>query len=463
MSQISLSDLHNVYFVGIGGVSMSSLALILKKRGISVAGYDLYHSENTALLEREGIQVDYEHTLSRLEKVDTVVFTAAVNDKTAPELPFARGHNIRLLSRAELLGAVTASYRYSVGIAGTHGKSTTTGMLCHIFLAYDSESSVIGGCHIPLIDSSYKIGSGDRVVFEACEYKDSFLSMHPSLKVILNCKLDHVDYFKDIDQIKKSFRTFAETPRSDTEGDNLVLADRDCENTMDALRGIKNPLYTYSVRTDADFCAKNITFEHGNGTFDLYRDGACVLPAIKLSVPGLHNVSDATAAAAAALLTGVPAEYVRKGLESFCGVSRRFEKKGTYGGALLVDDYAHHPDEITVTLSAAKALGKSRILCVFQPHTYSRTKALLPDFAKALSLADRVYLAPIYAAREVDTGEVSSEMLAERIPNAKAKAYDSFDSIAEVLENEIRPDDLVLSMGAGEAYKTLDLLLQKQK
>ena len=168
-------------------------------------------------------------------------------------------------------------------------------------------------------------------------------------------------------------------------------------------------------------------------------------------------------AAAAALLTGVPAEYVRKGLESFCGVSRRFEKKGTYGGALLIDDYAHHPDEITVTLSAAKALGKSRILCVFQPHTYSRTKALLPDFAKALSLADRVYLAPIYAAREVDTGEVSSEMLAERIPNAKAKAYDSFDSIAEVLENEIRPDDLVLSMGAGEAYKTLDLLLQKQK
>lgn len=458
---LTLDSIHNAYFVGIGGVSMSSLALILKNRGIAVSGYDLYHSANTEALEKAGISIDYTHALSKLSSVDTLVYTAAVTEKTAPELAFARQNGIRLVSRAQLLGAVTRSYRYSVGIAGTHGKSTTTGMLAQIFLAHDPESSVIAGCHIPFIDASYKIGSSDRVVFEACEYKDSFLSMYPSLKVILNCKLDHVDYFKDIDQMKQSFRTYAETPRSEDAGDNIVLADKDCENTMDAVKGISPRVYTYSIRTDADFCAKNISMQNGYGVFDLYREGSCVLPGIRLSVPGLHNVSDAVAAAAAAFLTQIPPEAVRKGLESFCGVSRRFEKKGEYNGAVLVDDYAHHPDEITVTLKAAQALDCQRILCVFQPHTYSRTKALLEDFAKALSNADKVYLAEIYPAREQNIYGVSSEDLAKKIPDARV--YPDFESIADALRKDIRPGDLVITMGAGEAYKTADLLLQSDK
>ncbi len=455
---LSLSDLHAVYFVGIGGVSMSSLALILKKRGIAVRGYDLHRSSVTEMLEKNGVVVDYDHALSVLNRFDTIVYTAAVNDQTAPELPYARENGLRLLSRAELLGAVTRAYRYSVGIAGTHGKSTTTGMLAHIYLAYDHQSSVIAGCHIPLIESSYRIGSSDRVVFEACEYKDSFLSMYPSLKVILNCKLDHVDYFKDLEQIKHSFRTYAETPRSDKDGDNRTLYNSDCENTVDALRGLPN-LYSYSITRDADFCAKNIAFVDGCGKFDLYRDGVCVLCAVRLAVPGLHNVSDALAAAAAALLTDVSPKAVRAGLESFHGVSRRFERKGTYHGALLVDDYAHHPDEIAVTLKTARTLGKKRILCVFQPHTYSRTAALLDDFAKALSLADKVYLAPIYPAREINTYGVSSEDLANELSDADV--YDDFSSIADALEHELRDGDLLITMGAGEAYKTADLLLQR--
>lgn len=457
-SPLLLSDLHTVYFVGIGGVSMSSLALILQKRGIIVRGYDLHRSAVTEMLEQAGITIDCTHTLSALEAFDTVVYTAAVNDETAPELPYAREHGLRLLSRAELLGAVTRAYRHSVGVAGTHGKSTTTGMLAHIYLAYDRESSVIAGCHIPLIDSSYRIGSSDRVVFEACEYKDSFLSMYPSLKVILNCKLDHVDYFKDIEQIKRSFRTYAETARSDKADDNRTLCNLDCENTVDALRGLPN-VYTYSVQADADFCAKNLVFVDGCGRFDLYRDGVCVVPDIHLAVPGLHNVSDALAAGAAALLTDVSADAVKSGLESFHGVSRRFERKGEFHGALLVDDYAHHPDEIAVTLGTARTLGKKRILCVFQPHTYSRTAALLDDFAKALSLADKVYLAPIYPAREVNTYGISSEQLAEKLPDAEV--YDDFASIADRLDHELCDGDLLITMGAGEAYKTADLLLQR--
>ena len=456
-SFISLDKIKNAYFVGIGGVSMSSLAIILKNRGVTVRGYDLYHSANTEMLENMGIAIDYEHDLSVLSQTDTVIYTAAVSEKTAPELKYAKDNSITLLSRAELLGLVTAAYRYSVGVSGTHGKSTTTGMIASIYLAHDSESSVISGCAIPQIGSSYKIGKNDRVVFEACEYKDSFLSMRPSLKVILNCKLDHVDYFKNIENIKASFRKYAQIPNENEDAENLVVANFDCENTVDALKDAGVKIYGYSIEKDADFCAKNIVMKDGCGQFDLYQNGKCIIEKINLRVPGLHNVSNATASAAASILSGVSPDAVREGLESFCGVCRRFERKGMYKGAEIVDDYAHHPDEITVTLNTAKTLEKKRIICVFQPHTYSRTKALLSDFAKSLSIADKVILAPIYPAREENVYGIESEDLSKLIEGCEV--IHSFDAIASRLKELAHDGDLIITMGAGEAYKAGDILL----
>lgn len=457
---ISLQKIKNAYFVGIGGVSMSSLALILKNKGISVSGYDMYHSTNTNMLENLGISIDYTHNLSKLSEIDTVIYTAAVTKETAPELSYAEANNLCLLTRAELLGMITASYKYSVGISGTHGKSTTTGMLSSIYLNYDSESSVISGCVIPKLSSSYKIGTSDRVVFEACEYKDSFLSMHPSLKVVLNCKLDHVDYFKDIEAIKNSFRKFMEIPHSEQADDrDESLVNLDCENAVDAAKSANAKIYFYSIEKDADFCAKNIKIINGCGIFDFYAYGKLAIKDLRLSVPGMHNVSNAVAAAGAAVLTDVDINFVKQGLETFNGVARRFEFKGSFQGAEVYDDYAHHPDEIKVTLNAAKALNKKRVICVFQPHTYSRTKALLQEFASALSIADKVYLAEIYPAREQNIYNISSKQLAELIDGAEY--CNSFEEIAARLAKTVGEGDIIITMGAGEAYKAGDILLGK--
>ena len=274
--------------------------------------------------------------------------------------------------------------------------------------------------------------------------------------MILNVELDHVDYFDGIESIKSSFRKYVETPRPG-EKVNRALVNLDCQNSVDAVCGASADINYYSIRSDADFCAKNIIYNHGYGVFDLYHKGDCVIESVKLSVPGEHNVSNAVAACAAALLTGIPPEYVKKGIESFCGVARRFEKKGEFHGATLIDDYAHHPDEISVTLNTAKKLGYERVICVFQPHTYSRTKALMNDFAKTLAIADKVFLAEIYPARETNIYNISSKDLAKLIDGCEY--YESFGQISDVLRNFIKAGDLVITMGAGEAYKVADALL----
>ncbi len=454
-----INNIKKAYFVGIGGVSMSSLALILKKRGIDVSGYDMYHSDNTEMLENNGIKIDYEHNIHSLVGVDTIIYTAAVTKETAPELLYAEENGVLLLSRAQLLGEITATYKHAVGISGTHGKSTTTGMLAQIYLLYDSESSVLAGAKIPSIGSTYKIGDADRIVFEACEYKDSFLDMKPSIKVILNCEHDHVDYFKDLDAVKLSFRRFAEIKSNDNEP-VVALINRDCKNTCDALKGFNGMLYDYSINNNAYFFAKNIRFNGGFGIFDLVINNTETINDIRMSVPGLHNISNALAAAGAAYLSGVDVISIKSGLESFNGVSRRFEKKGEYNGCTIVDDYAHHPDEIRVTLSTAKKMGYNRVICVFQPHTYSRTYALLSDFAKELSLADEVYLADIYPARETNTYGVSSDDIANMM--SSCKMVGSFETIADALKKDIGVGDLLITMGAGEAYKTADILLDNE-
>ena len=263
--------------------------------------------------------------------------------------------------------------------------------------------------------------------------------------------------FKDVEAIKNSFTQYMEIPHGT--GKNCAIVNLDCENAYDAAKNANAKIYFYSLKNESDFYAKNIIMQKGYGTFDFYSHGKLLIENISLSVPGMHNVSDAVAAAAASVLADIPYSAIKSGLEKFRGVCRRFEHKGEYNGALIIDDYAHHPDEITATLNTAKTLGKKRIICIFQPHTYSRTKALLPQFAEALSIADKVYLAEIYPAREQNTYNISSSQLAQLIKNAEL--YSSFEEIADILSKTVSEGDLVITMGAGEAYKAGDILLSK--
>ncbi len=458
MIKSSLENIKSAYFIGIGGVSMSSLALILKSKGIAVKGYDMNHSDNTRMLEENGIEVFYSHKKSNFNGVDTVIYSAAIKSDN-PEYEYAIQNNLTLISRAGLLKMITSSYKYAVGISGTHGKSTTTGMLSEIFLEYDKSSSILAGAVIPSINSTFKIGTGDRIVFEACEYKDSFLDMIPSLKVVLNCRHDHVDYFKTIDNVIDSFGKFINTPRdNDLCDDNIALVNLDCENAYKASLNSSAKIYYFSTEKTCDFYASKIDMSSGYGKFYLNIKETGESIQISLKVPGLHNISNAVAAAGAAYLTGVPADFIKSGLEKFHGVARRFEFKGRYNNMCdIVDDYAHHPDEISATLKSAKKLNYKRVICVFQPHTYSRTSRLLPEFAKALSIADKVLLCEIYAAREVNQSGISSRDLCKLINGAEY--YSSFEEIANRAKEILQEGDLLITMGAGEAYKAGDMLL----
>lgn len=454
----TISSLGKVFFIGIGGVSMSSLALILKQANAFVCGYDFKHSENTLLLEHNGIPVYYNFVPSEYENFDTYVFTAAIGDDN-PILVYAKQNGKKILTRAELLGLVTAKYKHSIGVAGTHGKSSTTGFISHIFDAANCDGTVLAGAVIPSINSTFRIGGGDKAVFEACEYKNSYHSMNPSIRVVLNCELDHVDFFGNLDNVIASFEKYITT---NSQGkDNFAVINLDCKSSVKAALSAQQNGVTvkyFSLEQKADMYTKNLDLSDGYATFDIFT-GDEFFCNVKLSVPGIHNVSNALAAALSCYICGIDADSIKKGLESFGGVKRRFEKKGYLNsGALVVDDYAHHPDEIKATLTAAKLVTKGKIICIFQPHTYSRTKALLDDFANTLGIADKVILADIYAARETDTLGVSSCLLCERMQNAVH--FESFDKIAEYTESISKKGDLVITMGAGDIYKVFDRRLK---
>ncbi len=451
-----LSNLNNVYFVGIGGISMSSLALILKKSGKNVAGYDLKHSENTVLVEQNDIHIDYEIIPERANEFDTFVYTAAVGFDNAV-LARAKELGKVILSRAELLGMITVEYKHSVGVAGTHGKSTTTGFIASIFESTDFDATVLAGAVIPSLNSTYKIGSGDCAVFEACEYKNSYHFMRPTIRVVLNCELDHVDFFGCIDNVVSSFEKYINTCSYGKQ--NVAVVNLDCKCAVRACQTAKEngvDVKYFSTEQKTHFYADNIDLTDGFALFDLHMENMENPVSIKLGVPGLHNVKNALAAAAAASLCGVPVQAIKAGLESFGGVKRRFEKIGNLcSGATLIDDYAHHPDEIVATLTAAKRIaGDSKVICIFQPHTYSRTVELLDDFASALSLCDKAVCAEIYAAREQSTTGISSKDLAQKIDGAEFFA--TFEEIAQYAESISKKGDLVITMGAGDVYKVFD-------
>ena len=354
-----------------------------------------------------------------------------------------------IFTRAELLGAVTSDYKHSVGVAGTHGKSTTTGFLAEICLAAQNDSTILAGAVMPSVGSTFVVGGGECAVFEACEYKNSYHSMQPTIKTILNVELDHVDFFGNLENVIESFRKYIAKPGKN--GENIAVINLDSKNAVVAANGTGADVKYFSITEKTDYYAKCIDLSDGYGEFDIMKKDE-LLCHVKLSVPGIHNVANAVAAAASADICGIDSEAIKSGLESFIGVKRRFEKiKTLSSGALVVDDYAHHPDEITVTLTGAKKIAKGKVICIFQPHTYSRTKALFDDFVKALSIADKVLMAPIYAAREVDTLGVSSDDVAKKIEGAES-LY-SFEDLKNRAETLAQSGDIVITMGAGDVYK----------
>ncbi len=434
------------YLIGIGGVSMSPLAEVLQDAGLVITGSDVQYSEKVSHLEARGIPVNIGHRAGNIQPgLDFIVRTAAVRDDNQ-EIQAAHALGIPVFERTQAWGALMKGYKNALCIAGTHGKTTTTSMCTHILMAAERDPTVMIGGTLPLLNAGHRVGQGDTIVMESCEYYDSFLSFYPTVAVILDIEADHLDYFHDLEAVKASFRKFAQL----VPPDGTVIANLDDENTMDALEGIDRNVVTFGLSPEADVQAVNIISRGARTEFDVLHHGR-LFAHLHLHVPGLHNVKNALAAAAAAITLGVSATAVTYGLAGFQGANRRFEFKGKYNGADVYDDYAHHPGELKALLDAVEPLGYKRVILVFQPHTYSRTQALFDDFVQQLKRPDLTYLAEIYAAREQNTLGISSEDLAKQIPNSLF--FPSLEELETALRWAVAPGDVVLTVGAGDVYK----------
>ena len=442
---------RHAHMVGIGGVSMSSLAEVLHKNGMIISGSDWQESEKVAHLRGHGITIHTgEQNAANIQGADCIIRTAAAGDDN-PEIAAARAAGIPVFERAEAWGAIMLRYQNAICISGTHGKTTTTSMTTHIFMAAQTDPTVMIGGKLPLIGSDYRVGKGDTIILESCEYCNSFHYFFPTIAVVLNVEADHLDFFKDLDEIKASFRRFAQIAAEN----GHIVCNADDTNTMDALANL--PLFTFGINNEADLRAENLAWDHGMPSFDIVAAGK-LYTHLSLKVGGLHNVQNALAAAASAYLLGISGDAVRKGLETFTGAGRRFEYKGEFNGARVYDDYSHHPSELHALFSMTKALGYERIVCAFQPHTYTRTKALFDDFITELKSADQVILAEIYAAREQNTIGISSRDLAAEIPGALF--CPTLEDVTEALRKTARPGDLILTVGAGNIVTAGEALLK---
>ena len=443
---------RRVHLSGIGGVSMCPLAEVLHGMGLVVQGSDMRDSPIVEHLRSLGISVAVGHTAQDIEGAEFLIRTAAIHDDN-PEIAAAHQKGIPVFERAEAWGAIMQRYENAICIAGTHGKTTTTAMTTHIFMAAQADPTVMIGGTLPMLHSGYRVGKGDTIILESCEYCNSFLYFFPTVAVVLNIDADHLDFFKDLDDIKHSFRRFAQL----VPADGKIVANADDANAMDALKGL--PLFTFGLDHPADCRGENLTWNHGLPSFDIVIDGK-LYTSLSLHTAGRHNVLNALAAAAAAYVLGIPGEAVKAGLEAFSGAGRRFEYKGEYNGAKIYDDYAHHPGELHALLTAARSMGYQRVICAFQPHTYSRTKALFDDFVRELRTVDQVVLAEIFAARETNTIGISSADLAAEIPGSIF--CPTLQDVTAQLKKLAQPGDLILTVGAGDIYTAGEALMQNK-
>ena len=439
----------HVHLVGIGGVSMRPLGLVLKGMGMEVTGSDMSASDGTRELEEKGIPVAIGHHAENIQGASCIIRTAAAHNDN-PEIAAARAAGIPVFERAQAWGEIMKSYKNAICVSGTHGKTTTTSMLTHILMEADLDPTVMIGGYLPLLHASHRVGHGDTILLESCEYCDSFLNFFPTLALVLNVEEDHLDYFKDLADIQKSFHQFAEMA---TFG---VVANGDDPHTVKAMEGID--FVSFGLGEGNRIHAANMCPDWRH--FDVLCDGEFYCH-LDMGVLGRHNAMNALAAAAAAWMMGIPGETVSQGLQAFHGAGRRMEFKGTYNGADVYEDYAHNPDEVAATLAAVRnAMPGRRLVLAFQPHTYSRTSALFDDFVRELSKADVLVLAEIYAARERNTIGISSADVAAKIPGAVF--CETLPEVTEFLRANVREGDVVITMGAGDIFRAGEALLENE-
>ena len=436
-----------VHLVGIGGVCMRPLGLVLKGMGICVTGSDMNASASTQELEAAGIPVAIGHRAENVDRVQCIIRTAAAHNDN-PEIAAARAAGIPVFERAQAWGQIMKSYKNALCIAGTHGKTTTTSMMTHILMEADTDPTVMIGGYLPLLKAGHRVGSGDTILLESCEYCDSFLNFFPTIAVVLNVEADHLDYFKDLADVQDSFHRFARLARG------TVISNGDDPHTVEAMEGVDH--ITFGLKEGNRITAGNVSADWRH--FDVVCDGK-VYCHIDMSVLGKHNALNALAAAGAAWVMGIDGGAVARGIASFHGAGRRMEFKGNFNGAEIYDDYAHHPDEVAATIASIRAsMPGRRLVLAFQPHTYTRTHALFSDFVRELSKSDVVVLAEIYAARERNTIGISSQDLANQIPDA---IYcETLPQVTQVLRRVIRPGDMVITMGAGDIFRAGEALFK---
>lgn len=461
MYQIDFHQPIHIHFMGIGGISMSGLAEILLKEGFTVSGSDIHSSPITERLESKGAKIYFQQTADNITSdIDLVVYTAAINFETNEEYKEAVRQKIPVMKRATLLGQLMHNYQNAIAVSGTHGKTTTTSMLSHILLAGETDPTISVGGILDAIGGNIRVGHSNMFITEACEYTNSFLEFFPKISIILNIEEDHMDFFKDIDDIRCSFRKFAHK----LPDNGYLVLNGEIDNIPYIVEDLNAEYVTFGIENDTDtFTAKNISYDaFGHASFDYYKKNRYI-DRIQLNVNGEHNVKNALAAIAVADRLDLSMDIIKKGLLGFTGAKRRFELKGTCRGFTIVDDYAHHPTEIEATLNACKNFPHEELWCIFQPHTYSRTYAFLDDFAKALSLCDHVIITDIYSAREKDTGLVHSKDLV-----SKMSAYDvdvhyiqDFEDIEKFILKKCKKNDLLITMGAGNVDSIGNSLINK--
>lgn len=438
----------HIHLIGIGGVSMRPLGLVLRGMGMTVTGSDMNASVSTNELIAKGIEVHIGHSAENIQGADCIIRTAAAHNDN-PEIAAARAAGIPVFERAQAWGLIMREYKNAICISGTHGKTTTTAMITHIFMQAQRDPTVMLGGYLPLLDAGHRVGGGDTIVMESCEYCDSFLNFYPTIAIINNIEADHLDYFKDLAAVERSFRKFAGlVPRT-----GYVIANGDDRNTVETLSDLN--YLSFGLDKNNNIYADKLSED--NREFDIICCGKHYCH-VQLSIYGRHNVYNALAAAAAAYVMNVDGEAVAAGLASFHGAGRRMEFKGRYKGAVVYDDYAHHPGELHALIDAVKSMGYRRVILAFQPHTYTRTRALFSDFVRELQRVDVAVLAEIYAARESNKIGISSRDLAAQIPGAIF--FETLPEVTAYLKGVAAEGDIILTVGAGDIYKAGEALLK---
>ncbi len=457
-SGFDLMPYSKIHMIGIGGIGMSAIAELLLSSGKKISGSDINSSEITNKLIKKGIDVYIGHSAEHIKEMDLVIYTSAVHPDN-PEFAKARELNIPLMDRAEALGLLMKNYKERIAVSGAHGKTTTTSMISMIFEASGVNPTILVGGMIEEINGNVKVGKSDYMITEACEYKENFLKFHPTMEIILNVDEDHLDYFKDLKHIIHAFVKFTQClPKKGT-----IIANFDDYNVRIACSSSDKNILSYGINSDCDYKAVNIVYtDNGSPSFEILKNGK-PYGRFELSIPGKHNIYNALAAITASDACGIKISTIQKRLKSFQNPKRRFEIKHKQNGITIIDDYAHHPSEIKATLEAAGRYPYRKIWGIFQPHTFSRTKTLLSDFASSFGGADRLVITDIYAAREDDLGQVHSSELTKLVKEegVDVKYISSFEDVALHVANLAEPGDLILTMGAGDVYRIGDLVAKK--